>query len=276
MGPKIGLLRKKDFEMGITIPDAVNQMLHIVKQLQSAYPKKRFTLDGRLVGDLGEILVEDAYDVELYENLQEHHDGITSDGRKVQIKATMQNSLTFPADHVPDYYLGIKIHPDGTFTEVFNGPGAVAWEAVRNRQPTKTNLHSIPISTLTDLKNNVKPEDRILRRNKEFVQATDRSSSRLQSAPTLVMKANRHEMSFADYVRRYCKENYIDPARARGEKTVTIRSGDVHSALNYRNRYPLVCSAIGSNLFEELCSVKRISVEGPLNGVSTLFTFELI
>ncbi len=40
--------------MGITILDAVNQMLQIVKQLQSAYPKKRFTLDGRLVGDLGE------------------------------------------------------------------------------------------------------------------------------------------------------------------------------------------------------------------------------
>ncbi len=83
-------------------------------------------------------------------------------------------------------------------------------------------------------------------------------------------------MSLADDVRQYCKETYIDSARRKGEKTVTIRSGDVHNALKYRNRYPLVCSAIGSNLFEELCNVKRKSVEGPLNGVSTLFTFELI
>lgn len=83
-------------------------------------------------------------------------------------------------------------------------------------------------------------------------------------------------MSLADDVRLYCKQTYIDPARGRGDKRVTIRSGDVHSALNYHNRYPLVCSAIGSNLFEKLCNVKRISVEGPLNGVSTLFTFELI
>jgi hypothetical protein len=89
-------------------------------------------------------------------------------------------------------------------------------------------------------------------------------------------KARRHEMSFADDVRQYCKETYVDSARRRGEKTVIIRSGDVHSALNYKNRYPLVCSAIGSNLFKELCNVKRISVEGPLNGVSTLFTFEVI
>jgi hypothetical protein len=90
------------------------------------------------------------------------------------------------------------------------------------------------------------------------------------------MKSRRHKMSFADDVRQYCKDTYVDPARGRGEKIVTIRSGDVHNALKYKNRYPLVCSAIGSNLFEELCSVKRISVEGPLNGVSTLFTFQLI
>lgn len=83
-------------------------------------------------------------------------------------------------------------------------------------------------------------------------------------------------MSLADDVREYCKTTFIDPARQEGQKTITIRSGDVHSALNYKNRYPLVCSAIGSNRFEEMCDLRRVSVEGPLNGVSTLFTFELI
>jgi len=83
-------------------------------------------------------------------------------------------------------------------------------------------------------------------------------------------------MSLADDVREYCKTTYIDPARRQGRTTVKIQSGDVHRALNYKNRYPLVCSAIGSNRFEEICNLKRVSVEGPLNGVSTLFTFELI
>jgi 5-methylcytosine-specific restriction protein B len=83
-------------------------------------------------------------------------------------------------------------------------------------------------------------------------------------------------MSFADDVREYCKEKYVDPARNKGQKIITIRSGDVHNSLNYKNRYPLVCSAIGSNKFEEMCNVKRISVEGPLNGVNTLFTSEVI
>lgn len=83
-------------------------------------------------------------------------------------------------------------------------------------------------------------------------------------------------MSFADDVRTYCKQNYVDIARAKGERTVAIRSGDVHAALGYKNRYPLVCSAIGSNKFEEMCRLKRISVDGPTNGVSTIFTFELL
>ena len=83
-------------------------------------------------------------------------------------------------------------------------------------------------------------------------------------------------MSLADDVRDYWKATYVDPARANGLKIIEIRSGEVHSSLKSRNRYPLVCSAIGSNKFEEMCSVKRKCVKGPLNGVSTLFTFEVI
>ena len=83
-------------------------------------------------------------------------------------------------------------------------------------------------------------------------------------------------MKPSDQVRQYCKRIFIDPAREKGLKRVLIKSGDVHSALKYKNRYPLVCAAVGSNLFEDLCNVKRISVDGPLNGVSTLFTFEIL
>lgn len=148
-------------EMSITIPKAVKRLLQIVNQLHEAYPKKKFTLDGRLVGDIGEILVEASYDIKLSEGLKRHHDGTTTDGRLVQIKATMKNSLTFPADHVPDYYLGIKVHEDGSFSEVFNGPGAIASQVVKNRKPPKTNLHSISIRTLATLNSNVTARDRI-------------------------------------------------------------------------------------------------------------------
>lgn len=83
-------------------------------------------------------------------------------------------------------------------------------------------------------------------------------------------------MSHADDVRNFCIEKYIKTARSQGSKTVKIRSGDIHSALNYKNRYPLVCSAIGSNTFEEIAMVKRVNIEGPLNGSNTIFIFELL
>ena len=109
-------------------------------------------------------MAEDAYDVKLFDEQEKHHDGRTSDGRHVQIKATMKRSLTFPVDHIPEYYLGIQIHKDGTFTEVFNGPGRIAQEAVKDRKPTKTNLHSITITALKKLNENVKLSERIPKR----------------------------------------------------------------------------------------------------------------
>ncbi|HHX8458569.1 TPA: DUF6998 domain-containing protein [Vibrio diabolicus] len=148
------------------IHQAVREMLKIVESLQDQYDKKKFTLDGRLVGDLGEILVEEDYDLVLYSGLAKHYDGETLGGRKVQIKTTMKNSLTFPVDHIPDYYIGIKIHPDGTYDEVFNGPGSIAGGAVKNRKPTKTNLHSITLSALKKLNRNVPEQDRIPKKPK--------------------------------------------------------------------------------------------------------------
>ncbi len=136
-------------------------MLTIVERLRRAYPKKRFTLDGRLVGDMGEILVSEAYDLRLLEGLPKHHDARTRDGRLVQIKATMQRSLAFPVDHVPRHYLGVLIYPDGRFSEIFNGPGRVARRAVSRRKPTKTNLHVIPILTLQELNESVPRSKRV-------------------------------------------------------------------------------------------------------------------
>ena len=83
-------------------------------------------------------------------------------------------------------------------------------------------------------------------------------------------------MSHADNVRDYCIVNYVDPARHNGERYVEIKAGDVHHALNYRNRFPLVCSALGSNTFEATATVRRVSIEGPLNGSNTIFRFELL
>jgi len=77
----------------------------------------------------------------------------------------------------------------------------------------------------------------------------------------------------ADRIREFCIEKYINNSK---NNIIVIRSGDVHDALNMRNRYPLVCSALGSRIFEKQARVKRIHVEGPINGANTIFIFKCL
>jgi hypothetical protein len=135
---------------------ALRQLVSATQALQREYPSRRFTLDGRLVGDIGEVLAQREYDLELLPGLQRHYDARGGDGRAIQIKTTMKDALTFPADHVPDHYLGLKLSEDGTISEVFNGPGRLIAEYLGRRKPPKTNLHSVSLSALRTLQKAVK------------------------------------------------------------------------------------------------------------------------
>ena len=77
----------------------------------------------------------------------------------------------------------------------------------------------------------------------------------------------------AQGIRDYCKHQYVDPARARGEYGIIVRTGDIHHALGLANRLPAVSAAIGADAFPRDLKLKRVSVEGPLNGANTYFTF---
>lgn len=58
-------------------------------------------------------------------------------------------------------------------------------------------------------------------------------------------------MSLSDNIRKFVITNYFKPARSRGEKTVTLVSGQIHSELRLKNRMPAVCSALRSKQLEE-------------------------
>lgn len=133
-----------------------------IDQLGKAFPGKLFTIDGRLVGDIGEIIAYLEYDVDLFKVQQACHDGTTSDGRKVQVKATFKDSLTFKT--TPDYYLGFKIFRDGHHEEVYNGPGRIIFERYKHRKGINKELLSFPISELKRLSETVAQADRVSRR----------------------------------------------------------------------------------------------------------------
>jgi hypothetical protein len=80
-------------------------------------------------------------------------------------------------------------------------------------------------------------------------------------------------MSHADDVRAYCAKHYVEPALVEGRREFSIRAGDVHEAMGYTARMPLVCAAIGANVFASTNRLRRIAVDGPLNGASTTFVF---
>jgi hypothetical protein len=85
-----------------------------------------FTLDGNLVGDLGEALAMDLFDIKLVDTKSTAAiDGFTPDGRSVQVKATGTGrgpafrNTEIKADHLLFFDLDFENATGGI---VFNGP----------------------------------------------------------------------------------------------------------------------------------------------------------
>jgi hypothetical protein len=102
-----------------------------IERLKTAFPNRQFTIDGRLVGDIGEVIAALEYEVERDDVSQPNYDGKTADGRKVQVKATLRDRLTFKT--TPELMLGFKLYRDGRYEEVFNGPGKLIFEKYKHR-----------------------------------------------------------------------------------------------------------------------------------------------
>ena len=146
-----------------SITQALNLIFEGISQLKTTFPNRKFTIDGRLVGDIGEVIAALEYDLNLHETSQPDHDATTSDGRNVQIKATFKDQLTFKT--IPDYYLGFKLFKDGRFEEIYNGPGDIIYKRYGHRKGIGKQLLSFPISELRELSKQVTPDQRILKRN---------------------------------------------------------------------------------------------------------------
>lgn len=147
----------------IRIRKALRNIFRGIRDLQRLHPNRQFTIDGRLVGDIGEMMAELHFALALDEVQQPVHDGTAADGRRVQIKATFREFLTFKT--VPQVYLGLKLHEDGTFDEVYNGPAGPIVDAFGHRKGFGERLLSFPVSRLRELNAQVAEQDRVARRN---------------------------------------------------------------------------------------------------------------
>ena len=139
--------------------DKIKELYKITNELETIYPGRKFTIDGHLVGSIGEVIVAEHYVLTLLRNSTETHDAVSVDGKYVQIKATQINRIAISSE--PDYLIVIKLFSDGSWEEIYNGPGKPVWENAGKMQ--KNGQRSISLSKLRSLMSFVDNNDRFAR-----------------------------------------------------------------------------------------------------------------
>jgi len=134
-----------------------------VHKLEKMFPGRHFTPDGHMVGSLGECLVADAYGLELKPASNKGFDAVTPGDRKVEIKATQRDSVAFRS--CPQHTIIIKINPDGTFEECFNGPGKLIWDQFDGRKLPSNGQYQISLNRVRRLGETITDEFRLKKRN---------------------------------------------------------------------------------------------------------------
>ena len=137
----------------------IQELFKISSKLEKTFPDRKFTLDGHLIGSIGEVLAAYYYDLLLLPSSAEKHDATAPDGRKVQVKAT-QGTKSIALRSEPDYLIVLWIDDNtGDVREVNNGPGAIVWNACGKWASNGT--RSITMSKLKKIAPQVSLEDKI-------------------------------------------------------------------------------------------------------------------
>ncbi|MEI5678945.1 MULTISPECIES: DUF6998 domain-containing protein [unclassified Mesorhizobium] len=117
-----------------SLPVEVRPLIHARNDLRRRYGQTglRFTLDGNLVGDLGEAIAAELFDLAIVERRGlKGVDARTKDGRTVQIKATGRgDSFVFThSDERADWLIALWLRYEQEQVEVvYNGPYGPAIE----------------------------------------------------------------------------------------------------------------------------------------------------
>ncbi len=162
----------KEIQQLQDIVASLNKQYNEITCDNKGHHKPKFTLDGKLVGDIGEVIAAKAYGLRLYRSNKEKYDGfvINDKSKEIQIKSTIKGHIYFPRDRskAPDYFLAILLQNDGTFEELFNGTGNFIWE----NYILKSNLNlsgkypfSLSINKLRVLNKHNRNKDKIVRVN---------------------------------------------------------------------------------------------------------------
>jgi hypothetical protein len=136
-----------------------------------------FSLDGRLVGDIGELIAAEIFPLDLLGTKSKNVDAETSSGpkRRVQIKATFgEDGLSIK--HGSDYFIGLQLNEQAQFRVIYNGPAkpiinylkAPASKGKKGRTHAETRLEPISLEAWAILNLDVTDNERIPFRVESF------------------------------------------------------------------------------------------------------------
>ncbi|MGJ8594081.1 MAG: DUF6998 domain-containing protein [Aquaticitalea sp.] len=144
----------------------IKHLLAITESLKKQYEGRlNFSLDGRLVGDIGEALASEKFDLELYSQNAQVYDGEQrGTNKKVQIKSSMKYNFSYPFGKDLDHYLAVHIEPSGELEVIYNGPGKPIHDYLKKkkRKSYRDIWYTISANHLRTLDKDVKQEDRII------------------------------------------------------------------------------------------------------------------
>ena len=141
------------------LSEKIRTLYAIVNDLETVYPGRRFTMDGHMIGSIGEVIAAEAFGLKLLPNSTPEHDATSYDGRLVQIKATQRDRIALSA--CPELLLVLRIDRSGSWNVVYNGSGKPVWERAGKTQ--KNGQRQIRLSVLESLMTTIDERDQLKR-----------------------------------------------------------------------------------------------------------------
>lgn len=111
------------------IKKQLSKILIIINELEEGYKTKnrKFTLDGHLLGSIGEVYASEKYNLTLEKSSKKGYDALDENNNQVQIKVTQRNKVGMR--HNPQKLLVLKLNSDTLdFEEIYYGNGDKAWD----------------------------------------------------------------------------------------------------------------------------------------------------
>jgi hypothetical protein len=141
-------------------PELIRELYKLVAQLEGMFPGRPFTPDGHMVGSLAECFAEYYYGLNLYACSNPGHDAHVEDC-KVEIKATQGDRVALRSG--PERLLVFRLFKDGSFEEVYNGPGAPVWARFEGKAKPSNGQFQVSLTQLRRLMESVPQEERVRR-----------------------------------------------------------------------------------------------------------------